>query len=225
MDTSFFIDFCLALLITMTCISTISSVLTLVILYRMRTLLRGNAYLRIVLHVCMCQMIYDFGFWLECENSSALEDLGSYIQRLFGTATSLWTFLISSMLLYTVLELKSAQFVSAHLNLIAGIIMVTCIALTTPTLFPANYTSKSTPSWYYWLRLTVIMYCIVGQWIINGRLRWLNKQADKICLSRPPAFDYARVSAVLRALVEKMWFYPIVQVVTRGGAVWIEAAK
>ncbi len=78
-DYKAFINFCLALKLITATISTFASLLTLIILWQMRALRRNNAYLRIVLDICMSQMVFDLGFFIQVENSNALFRAGNQL--------------------------------------------------------------------------------------------------------------------------------------------------
>ncbi len=75
MDHKAFINFSLALSLITATISTVASLLTLVILWQMRHLMRNNAYLRIVLFICLSQMMYDLSFYLEVENNGTADSV------------------------------------------------------------------------------------------------------------------------------------------------------
>jgi hypothetical protein len=204
-----FMNFCNALLIIMATISTISSVMTLVILWQMRSLMRNNSYLRIVLHICLCQMMYDLAFYLQVTDMLLLETIHTFLYSWFGTATAFWTLLLSCTLLYMVVTLQSCAMVSVNLTEITTTITVICAGVG----FWGVFASKSQFPIYYWFRNAVIFFSLVVQCVIIARLRQLRSQQT--------AADQ-RVYEVLSALVDKMQYYPWVQLVTRAGADWLQ---
>ena len=103
---------------------------------------------------------------------------------------------------------------SVHLNAIAALIVLIGLAFTLWFLFQPIVMFKT----YFLLRDAVIVFSVLVQCIIVARLRQL-----KSLTSTPfDKLDYKRLYDVLGALVDKLQYYPLVQVVTRAGASWLE---
>ncbi len=73
-----YIIFCVAVWIFMATVSTLGSFLTLIIIWRMRSQLQTNTYLRIVLIICLCQMMYDWGLYFEISFYNTVYVAGEY---------------------------------------------------------------------------------------------------------------------------------------------------
>ena len=77
---------------------------------------------------------------------------------------------------------------------------------------------------YSYFRNGVVIYTVVVQGCIIARLQHLKTKS--LVPSSPSAqqpadkTDYRRMHEVLSALVDKMQYYPLVQVVTRAGVAW-----
>ncbi len=112
----------------------------------------------------------------------------------------------------------SCSFVSLHLNSTAALIVLIGLAFTLWYLFQPKIIFAT----YYWLRSAVIVYCVLVQCIIMARLRQL--KSHSLTATALNKADSMRLYVVLGALVDKMQYYPLVQVVTRAGAVWLEAS-
>jgi hypothetical protein len=187
-------------------VSILCSFLTLFSIYKMN---RFNVFMKLVGNLAVSQMIYDIGFFFFLGPILASKIfVGNMFAVGFGVASSLWTNLISLEILYVVIKLQPFNRVTTHFRSIQATIYLlsSCVAL---CLWIPGFSSYSYDVLYFWFRLSSIVFN-VGVWCLSYYI-----------LSTPEMKSSA-VYGVLCVLIDKIKYYPIVQVVTRAGAAWYE---
>ncbi len=130
-----------------------------------------------------------------------------------GTATSLWTNIIS-FILYSIVQNLHSFDVYGYFKIFFFSIMIPSIAL---AILDVVYYDNAPiynvlKNFYYWLRIASIVFNIIVHGMISFKL------------SRMGFSEETKRQDPVRVLASRLKYYPIVQVVTRVGAAWYEAA-
>ena len=187
-------------------VSIVASALNLFLIKRMN---RWNVFIRIVQNLAAAQLFYDISFFLFLgKQINSVSKMWSFLSTSAGVATSIWTNLISIEILYVVFTLLPFKQVATHFSLVqASITLFSVLCGVVLLLSPIN--GKESDRLYFWFRIVSILFNIVAFCLSYYQLNNL-------------AMRSSVVQGVLVVLVRKIKFYPIVQIVTRAGAIWYE---
>lgn len=234
-------EFVAASIITVLATSSLfASTLTIKLLYAINM---WNGYMILVYNLTVCQAIFDasFYFLIGFRNPICL-GLFRFLTIFSGSAVTLWTNVISTVICYIVAYRKSFN-LAEYMNTFNISIVITSLLLSVAEAI--LYASRGSDmdftadSIYYWFRLVSIVVNIINHLIITYHLQVLTAgyyQVHKgsISNSNPtsniPIFilltSFFRKTAVkanpLEILSSRLKYYPLVQIFSRLGASWWE---
>ncbi len=192
-------------------ISLVSTVVTLVLIFDMK---RWNAYMLLIFNLTFCQFFYDLAFFFLITYTQRASQLAlAFLTTFGGVSVTLWTNVISFILCSIVLNLQSFN-VYGYFKIFFIAIMVPSLALAVLNIifYDPSFEHSILTNFYYWLRIGSIVFNIAVHALISVKLSRMG--FDKNSRKQDP----------VRVLASRLKYYPIVQIVTRVGAAWYEAA-
>ena len=198
------------LLLVFGLLGSICSLLTIYLVYSMK---RWTGYLRLVVNLTLCQLFYDISIIMISGTSKA--NLYTYISLrcISGIATTLWSNVISYVVLYVVITLKAFN-VNNNFNMIFTCIFIPAILI--GVILPyAIATNNNNLAYifeqiYFWIRILSIIINIIFYIILTIILQKYNH--NTIHYSNDP----------IAILAFRMKYYPLIQIITRLAASWYE---
>jgi hypothetical protein len=137
------------------------------------------------------------------------------LRAISGLATSLWTNVISFVVLYVVWNLRVFD-INRYFHILFAVVLVPslCIGLSIPLLL-SNPTSLFIASEVYtYFRLLCIAFNITLYIIVTLKLRHRKNRRRELLGS-------IGIDDPIEVLTNRMKYYPIVQIITRGGSIII----
>lgn len=193
-------------------ISLFFSLLTLWLIYSMK---KRNGYLLLIVQLTIAQAIYDISIVMI---AGPIEVYLTYtgLRTISGLASTLWTNVISFVVLYVVWYLRVYD-IQGNIYLLSSIVMIPSISigLSIPLVI-SNLSALSIASYFYsYFRWASIVFNVVVYLVLTLKLK--ARRFKRSRLLGPEGIDPIEV------LTHRMKYYPIVQVITRGGSLWYES--
>ena len=199
------------LLVTSAFLSFVCSLLTLRLIYVMKT---WNGYILLIVSLSVAQLLYDLGFLLIPVMSLVnIEGLLNFISCFGGLMASFWTNVISLIVLYIVLRLNAVDIIKNYTYFAVPIITVTLIIGILNTIY-----TKDIDILYFILRAISIIINIIVYVAVKWKLNRMSHNAPYDSTIPRKKRD------PIICLAERLKYYPIAQIVSRVGAwVWESA--
>lgn len=119
-------------------LATVSLVATLITLYLIYDMNRWNGYMLLIFNLTLFQALYDVSFYfLMAFRNSACFQIFTFLATFSGLSVSLWTNIISCVLFYIVMRMRSfhikfyIKYFFAAIVIISGVIASLCVVFST----------------------------------------------------------------------------------------------
>lgn len=217
------------ILITTAFVSFVSTLTTLFLIHDMK---RWNGYLLLIYNMTICQMFYDLSFFLVpfYDTSNQVVNVITFLTAAAGLAVAFWTNIISVVLYVIVQYLQSFQIDKYFFTFFCSIVFTSLLFACFDTLYLHDEAvHRVLFNVYFWTRVASILFNITIQGLISYKLHLMGfsstpKQQQQQ-QSSSSSVAYAASAAAkdpIRVLSSRLKYYPIVQIITRSGAMWYQ---
>lgn len=218
---------CFLILLSLT--SIVCGVLTLRIIHATNG--RFSGYITLIYHMTACQIIYETTFIIICFASlqRQINYVSNFTSSFGGLSNALWTNVISTFICYTVFTFKFIDILK-YMRVLSVLMYSLCFVLAIVSDVYLK-TNELMDQIYYSIRVSSILYNFIVVSMLSIRLQHMSMSSNSFW--RPAIGGSAAAPLVetsvkdsdvaLRWLVERVKYYPIVQVVSRMGALIYEA--
>jgi hypothetical protein len=195
--------------ITVATASNLCSLLTLWIIYKCQ---RWNAYVQIILSMTVSQLLYDTSFYFLLNGSDTSFYIQEFLSSFAGAATTLWTNVMSGVVLYLVTTRKSMDIESMYVYFFSGIVVVSLLLATMTCVYLTDSIQRDYAYGFYMVfRGLSICFNIISYLFISRNLNEIGSSSR-----------YASTRAPLQTLAARMKYYPIVQILSRAWPTYYE---
>lgn len=202
-------------------LATISLISTLITLWLIHDMNRWNGYMLLIFNLTLCQSVYDVSFYLllAFRNKSCF-GIHKFLSMAAGLSVTLWTNVISVVLYYIIIYLKSFNIHHYYRRFLFGIMLISFLFSSTSLIAYFSNDEKLEniiDFFYYVIRLGSIIFNIIVHVIISYVLYQMGLS------SVSPGTDLDKVKKMndpLKKLSARLKYYPIVQILTWVGAAW-----
>jgi hypothetical protein len=134
------------------------------------------------------------------------------LRAISGLATSLWTNVISFVVLYVVWNLRVFD-INRYFHILFAVVLVPsiCIGLSIPLLLSDSTSLFIASEVYTYFRLLCIAFNITLYIVVTLKLRYRKNRRRELLGS-------IGIDDPIEVLTNRMKYYPIVQIITRGGS-------
>jgi len=209
-----------------------------------------NGYLLLIASTAICQCLYDINYILGITNTYSGCLTWHFLDILGGMSVTLWTNILSFVIYYVVTYIQSVDIFHSYPYFFVVAVVFPLIVATLEVSFPGNLVKSDDGGCaetghlyifqdiYYWVRIGSILLNVVVFIVISLKLRRMaiykpssnnddgespSKQKRTFGTTLRRAGDvFDEPSAAIHALVRRMKYYPIVQVLVRSGSAWNE---
>ncbi len=210
----------------------ISFVSTLTTLFLIHDMKRWNGYLLLIYNMTICQMFYDLSFFLVpfYDSSNQVVNVITFLTAAAGLAVAFWTNIISVVLYVIVQYLQSFQIDKYFMTFFCSIVFTSLLFAFFDTFYLHDKEAHRVLfNVYFWTRVASILFNITIQGLISYKLHLMGFSSTPKQQHHPSSSSYSVASAAsaaakdpIRVLSSRLKYYPIVQIITRSGAMWYQ---
>lgn len=205
-------------------LATASLVATLITLYLIYDMNRWNGYMLLIFNLTLFQALYDVSFYfLMAFRNYACFQIFTFLATFSGLAVSLWTNIISFVLFYIVMRMRSFHIKSYIKYFFAAIVLISGIMASLCVIFSANHNDIKLYRLqhnYYFFRILSIIVNISIHIAIQAKLYHLGLSSLNNIKAGGRYVNIKAINDPLKILAARLKYYPIVQIVTWVGAAW-----
>ncbi len=207
-------------------LATLSLIATMVTLWLIHDMNRWNGYMLLIFNLTLCQAFYDISFYflLAFRNYTCFA-LFKFLSTFAGLAVTLWTNIISFVLFYIVMTMKSFHIQSYFKIFLISIMVISGLIASLEVAFHANGDDRALRRIehdYYYFRIFSILFNVFIHCVISLRLYRMGLSDGMASLGGADK-KYVNLKAIndpLKTLSRRLKYYPIVQILTWVGAAW-----
>lgn len=209
------------IIVLLSTISLIASLTTMKIIYDLK---RWNGYMLLVFYLSACEAVYDgAAYFLLGFRADVSFSMYKELAVSSGLAVSLWTNVMSFILLYTVCTLQSVN-IEGGIRKVAIAIAFVSLSLATVLviLYQEDKDNEVMNYVYYWFRIGSIGLNVLIYFVLFLLLSDLGLMDLLDIVTGNDRTVRGETKHLLSQLTRRLVYYPIVQILTRAGASWWE---
>jgi len=190
--------------------SAISFICCIINIILIRSLSQWNFFLAILFYTALCEMLYSATFYFnECVDMGFdLNAFIAFIQIFSGLAVTLWTNILSCVILY-ILKYRQAAHITEHFMKLSLVVYIPAVGDALAQLISWCeedwYAATASATVYYWVRVLSILFNFVVFAYIYRKM-----QRMRGTLQRPSAGEKS-----MFVVANRMMYYPIIQFMSR----------
>lgn len=189
-----------AILFVTAFLSIIASFMTLLIIYDIG---KWNGYLQLISSMTVCQILYDSAFFFVVGyKQTVCVDLNLFLTSFGGLSVTVWTNIISTVVVHIVLTLKTVNISKNYwVYFLIGCVVPLIIAIVSTYVDSIGYLFADTLV-YNILRCASIAYNLVAYAVLTRKLHRMKQSKENVI-------------DPLQALSSRLKYYPLCQIVIR----------